>query len=197
MILLNNTKEENGIEIITVSGANNNCSLKNIKKGTNIIYTGELDIKNITDVFKIIINNSGNKRKIKNPSSFLFIITTTIKSFIIEYDYKYKIISLNTSINFDKNEKVKFAKNIDNIIIIVTNIFIYIYQNNLKLNFAKLKINEKGEIPLLLKFNKKLNSLFIYYNNNNLIKYNIDINDVKIIGSEIILNNIAISSFDV
>ena len=197
MILLNNTKEENGIEIITVSGMNNNCSLKNIKKGTNIIYTGELDIKNITDVFKIIINNSGNKRKIKNPSSFLFIITTTIKSFIIEYDYKYKIISLNTSINFDRNEKVKFAKNIDNIIIIVTNIFIYIYQNNLKLNFAKLKINEKGEIPLLLKFNKKLNSLFIYYNNNNLIKYNIDINDGKIIGSEIILNNIAISSFDV
>jgi hypothetical protein len=58
MILLNNTKEENGIEIITVSGMNNNCSLKNIKKGTSIIYTGELDIKNITDVFKIIINNS-------------------------------------------------------------------------------------------------------------------------------------------
>ena len=32
MLLLNNTHEENGIEIITVSGISNNCSLKNIKK---------------------------------------------------------------------------------------------------------------------------------------------------------------------
>ena len=198
MILLNNTHEENGIEIITVSGANNNCSLKNIKKGTNIIYNGEIDIKNISEVFKIIINNSGNKRKIKNQNSCNFIITTIMKSFIIDYDYKYKIISLNASINFEHNEKVKFAKNIDNIIIIVSNLYIYIYQNGSKLNIvSKIKINEKGEIPLLFKYNKNLSSLFVYYNNNNLIKYNIDINEGRIKGSEIILKNIPISSFDV
>ena len=31
-------KEENGIEILTVSGVGKNCSIKNIKKGTNILY---------------------------------------------------------------------------------------------------------------------------------------------------------------
>ena len=34
MILLNNTKEENGIEILTVSGIGSNCCVKNIKKVT-------------------------------------------------------------------------------------------------------------------------------------------------------------------
>ena len=198
MLLLNNTKEENGIEIITVSGINNNCSLKNIKIGTSIIYNSEIDIKNISEIFKIIINNSGNKHKIKNKNSCSFIITTIMKSFIIDYDYKYKIISLNKTINFEDNEKVKFAKNIDNIIIIVSNIYIYIYQNSSKLNLvSKLKINEKGEIPLLIKYNKNISSLFVFYNNNNLIKYNIDINEGKVKGSEILLNKISLSSFDV
>ena len=198
MLLLNNTQEENGIEIITVSGISNNCSLKNIKKGTSIVYNSEIDIKNISEIFKIIINNSGSNSKIKNQNSCSFIITTILKSYIIDYDYKYKIISLNTTINFENNEKIKFAKNIDNIIIMVSNIYIYIYRNSSKLNLvSKLKINEKGEIPLLFKYNKNNNSLFVFYNNNNLIKYNIDINEGRIKGSEIILNNISISSFDV
>ena len=48
-----------------------------------------------------------------------------MKSFIINYDYKSKIVSLNSLINFEQNEKVIFAKNIENIILIVTNIYIY------------------------------------------------------------------------
>ena len=32
MALINNTKEENGIEILTVSGVGKNCAIKNIKK---------------------------------------------------------------------------------------------------------------------------------------------------------------------
>ena len=198
MILLNNTKEENGIEILTVSGIGNNCCVKNIKKGVSITYNGEIEIRNITQVFKIIINNTMNKRKIKNTNYCTFIITTTMKSIIINYDYKLKIISLNTSFNLEKYEIIKFAENVENIIIIVTNMFIYLYQNNSKLNLlSKLKINEKGEIPLILKYNKNIKSLFIFFNNNNLVKYNIDINSGKIIGNEIILNNISISAFDV
>ena len=195
MVLLNNTKEENSIEVMTVSGVGSNCSVKNIKNGINIIYNGEIEIKNIINVFKIIIND---KKKNKNPPFCNLIITTEMKSFIINYDIKYKIISLNNSINFEQNEKVIFAKNINDIIIIVSNINIYIYQNYSKLILkSKLKINENGIIPLLVKYNKNIKGLFIYFNNNNLIKYNIGIKERKIIENEIILNNISISAFDI
>ena len=42
---------------MTVSGIGSNCSVKNIKNGTNIIYNDEIEIKNIINVFKIIIND--------------------------------------------------------------------------------------------------------------------------------------------
>ena len=195
MILLNNTKEENGIEILTVSGVGKNCSIKNIKKGTNILYNGEIEIKNIKQVFKIIIYN---KKKIKNPNYCSFIITTSMKSFIINYDYKSKIVSLNSLINFENNEKVIFAKNIENIILIVTNIYIYIYQNNSKFNLiSKVILKENGKNPLLVKYNKNIQGLFVYFNNNNLLKYNIDIKEGNITSNEIIFNDIPISTFDV
>ena len=57
MVLLNNTKEENGIEVMTVSGIGSNCVVKGVKNGTNIIYNDEIEIKNIINVFKIIIND--------------------------------------------------------------------------------------------------------------------------------------------
>ena len=38
MVLLNNTKEENGIEVMTVSGIDSNCGVKGVKNGTNIIF---------------------------------------------------------------------------------------------------------------------------------------------------------------
>ena len=197
MLLLNNTKEENGIEIMTVSGIGSNCSVKNIKRGTCIIYNGEIEIKDISQVFKVIINSIGNKKKTKTQNYCSFIITTTMKSFIINYDYKSKIVSLNTSINFEQNEKVLFAKNIKNIIIIVTNINIYTYQNDSKLSLlSEIKINVQDKIPLIIKYNKNLQGLFVYFSDNNLIKYHIDINDGKIMENELILNDISISAFD-
>ena len=57
MVLLNKTKEENGIEVMILSGIGSNYSVKNIKNGTNIIYNDEIEIKNIINVFKIIIND--------------------------------------------------------------------------------------------------------------------------------------------
>ena len=197
IILLNNTKEENGIEIMTVSGVGSNCSVKNIKRGTCIIYNGEIEIKNISQIFKIIINNMGNKKKNKSQNYCSFIIATTMKSFIINYDYKSKIVSLNNLINFEQNEKVLYAKNTKNIIIIVSNINIHIYQNDSKLTLlSKIKINAQGVIPLIIKYNKNLQGLFVYFSDNNLIKYPINVNDGKIMENELILNNIPISAFD-
>ena len=56
--------------------------------------------------------------------------------------------------------------------------------------------NSKNCLPLIIKYNKNIKGLFIYYNNNILVKYRIDENNGKILDNEIILNNIAISSFD-
>ena len=212
MALINNTQEENGIEILTVSGVGKNCAIKNIKKGTTILFSGDIDVKNIIKVFKINICNSlANKKgsKIKNNINICsFIVTTTMKSFILNYDYKYKIVSLNKSIIFEKNELVKYAKNIKSLIIIVTNLSIHLYKNDSSLILAKkYPINEINKnnnyiketisLPLIIKFNRNLNGLFIFYNNNSLIKYEIDETDCQIIKNEIILHNISISSFDI
>jgi len=204
MALINNTKEENGIEILTVSGVGNNCAIKNIKKGTKVLFCGDIEIKNIVKIFKVLINNVGKKNyktRNNNINYCSFVITTNIKSFIINYDYKYKIVSLNKSIIFQKNELVKFVKNIKNLILIVTNINIYIYKNDsfltLTTEYSKNKNNIKNNwSPLIIKYNKNLTGLFIYYNNNVLVKYKIDENNGKIIDDEIILTNISISSFD-
>ena len=51
-------------------------------------------------------------------------------------------------------------------------------------------------LPLIIKYNKNHQGLFIFFNNNNLVKYIIDENNGKIINNEIILSNISISSFD-
>ena len=109
------------------------------------------------------------RKKIRSRPFCDLIITTPMKSFIINYDFKYKIISLSTSINFEKSEKVVFAKNINDIRI----------------------------IPLLAKYNKNIKGLFVCFNNNNLMRYNIDIKQRKIIEKKIILNNISISAFDI
>ena len=209
MALINNTKEENGIEILTVSGVGKNCAIKNIKKGTKIIFSGDIEIKNIVKIFKVIINNVGNKKNYKTKNNNInycsFVITTNIKSFIINYDYKFKIVSLNESINFQKNELVKFVKNIKNLILIVTNLTIYIYKNDIFLtlltvysnNYNKNKNNRESNcLPLIIKYSKSLNGLLIYYNNNTLVRFNIDENNGKIISNEIILINLSISSFD-
>ena len=208
MAIINNTKEENGIEILTVSGTGKNCSIKNIKKGTTILFSGDIEIKNIIKVFKITINSTnisiGNKKgpKIKN-NFWSFVVSTTMKSFIINYDYKYKIVSLNKSIIFKKNEIVKFVQNIKSLILMVTNLYIYIYKNDSSLVLiTEFALNDTNNVetnvglPLIIKYNKNLKGLFIYYNNNNLVKYKIDENAGKIIDIEIILNNVSISSFD-
>ena len=203
MALINNTKEENGVEILTVSGIESNCSIKNLKKNKNVLFYGEIEIKDIVNVFKIIINNIGNNEEHKKNNTFnyySFIITTLMKSFIINYDYKNKIISLNNAFIFKNNELVKYAKNIKNLILIVTNLNIYFYKNNSELTLlSNYSINKiaNNSLPLIIKYNKNQCGLFFYYNNNNLIKYKIDNDDGKLISNEIILKHASISAFDI
>ena len=187
--IINNMEEENGIEILTISGVDKNCYIKKIKKGSSVKLIGELKIKYIRNVFKVNINENNNNK------IYSFLITTITKSFIIDYDYKENKINLNNKLNI--NELVIFVENSLNLIIIVTNLSIKIYNKNLELITNK-KIDEKNEKinPLIVKFNKKLNILFVYSNDKKLEGFKIDING-KIIETINILKDASICSFDV
>ena len=190
MAIINNMKEENGIEILTISGIDKSCSINKIKKGSPVISKGELKIKNIRNVFKI--KNINNKKQI-----YSFIITTITKSFIIDYDLNENIISINKKIDLKKDELILFVENASNYIIIVTTISIKIYDNKLGLITNK-PIDERNSkiYPLIIKYNKTLQNLFIYLNNNNLVSYNLD-SKGKITNHTNILKDVSICSFDV
>ena len=185
--IINSMEEENGIEIMTISGLNKNCSIKKIKKGSSVLSRGELKIKNIKNVFKI-----NNKNQI-----YSFIITTITNSFLIDYDFKKNAILLNSKINFKEKELVLFSENFNEYIIIVTNISIKIYNNNFDLITKKyIEENNHKYSPLIARFNKKLSKLFVYSNNKKLKYLKIDING-HIIEEDDILENILICSFDI
>ena len=182
--LINNSKEENGIDILTISGVDNFCSIKNIKKGSSVLFSGDIEIKNIINVFEIFIDNK-----------YSFVISTLMNSFIIDYDKKN--ISLHNSINFNK-EIINFAVNLtNNFILFVTNLSIIIYriEKSKEIIIENYKFNNSK--PLIIKHNKKCNSLFIYANDKKLYRYLINKENGKIINTEIILINVDISAFDV
>ena len=199
-LINNNIEDENNVELLTISGIEKNCCIKTIKKGTPAIFQDEIEIKNIKNVFKISLNDN------KNINTF--IIVTINNSFIIDYDSKSNKISLNTKINFhtdnnnngaEKSEEILFAKNVFNsIILIVTNLAILLYEVNDK--EVKLMIRQKFEKnnnkvkPLLVKYNERLNSLFIYFNNKKFFCFKIDENG-KVINNKELLDNVNISSF--
>ena len=185
--IINNMEEENDIEILAISGIEKNCYIKRIKKGSSVLLRGEITIKNIKNVFNI--NNINHKCS--------FIITTTTKSFIIDYDFNTNIILLNSKINFEQNELVLFSENINNYIIIVSNVSIKIYNNKFELITEKyIEENNKKYCPLIVKFNKKLNKLFVYSNNKKLTSFKIDING-HITEEVDIFQNLLICSFDI
>ena len=115
-ILINNIEEENAIEFLTISGWDKNCAIKKIKKGSPVIFNGGMSIKNLKDVFKIDINNELN--------ICTLIITTITKSFVIDYKYEKNEVVLNTKLKLENNELVIYVKNLDNFIILVSNISI-------------------------------------------------------------------------
>ena len=190
MVIINNMKEETGIEILTISGIDKNCSINKIKKGSPVISRGELKIKNIRNVFKIDINNN-------NKHIYSFVITTITKSFIIDYDFNDNIIYINKKIDLKNNELILFVENTSNYIIIVTSISIKIYSKKLQLITNKFINDKNGKIyPLIIKYNKNLNNLFIYSNDKNLQSFIID-SKGNINNQIYILKDLSICSFDV
>ena len=194
-VVVNNSNEENAIEILSISGTDKNCSIKTISKGTSILFNGEIKIKGIKSAFKIEYKDrntmdidSGKKRN----KIVTLIISTILKSICIDINNDYEFY-INKNIKFEEGELIVFACNNNSINILITNRNIYIYDEFLNLR-SKKNFND-NEKPLLVKYHRKSNSIYIYNSNNDLLKYNIEndsINEVKTI-----LKNVYISAFDV
>ena len=196
-LINNNVEDENNIELLTISGIEKNCCIKSIKKGTPAIIQSEIEIKNIKNVFKISLD--------ENKDLYTFIIINTNKSLILDYDIISKQISLNTKINIPKNngnkngnEIIIYAQNIfENIIVLVTNSSILLYKKRQKEIVLETKQTFDGNNkikPLLIKYNERLNSLFIYFNNNKFFCFKLYENG-QIIQNKELLNNVHMSSF--
>ena len=190
-----NIENENHVELITISGIEKNCALNKIKKGIPAILEDEIEIKNIKNVFKISLYKNNN-------SISTFIISAINNSFIFDYDQNSNKLGLNTVINIDKKDIIVFAQNIydNSLILIVSKTYLMLYSigenNNITLTEKNYFDTDNKVSPLLLKYNKKLNTLFIYFNNRRLLYFKINIKGI-IIEAEIIFNNINMSSFGV
>ena len=199
-VVVNNSKEENSIEILTVSGMEKSCSIKFIKKGTSVNFEGGVEIKGIKNVFKFYYKDN-NKMDIEKIDKNIFnnffneclVISTIKNSFVL--NYKKNKISINNKIKFDENEINLFTTNLLNCnnILFITNKNIYLYNSSL----IKIFTLELQSIPLIIKFHQKTSNLFIFDNKNKLIKYSLIEDKNKIELKEIIFENIFISSFDV
>ena len=190
-----NIENENHVELITISGIEKNCCVNMIKKGIPAIFEDEVEIKNIKSVFKVNLNKN-------NHNIITFIITTINNSIILDYDQNSNKLSLNKQIKLNKNDKILFAKTIYNntLLLMISNLSIFIYKINDKGNIEqtqdKTLDNMKQVRPLLIKYNEKLNSLFVYFNNKQFLVFKIDING-KICSKETLIDSINMSSFGV
>ena len=188
-----NIENENHVELITISGIEKNCCVNMIKKGIPAIFEDEVEIKNIKNVFKVNLNKNNN-------NIFTFIITTINNSIILDYDQNSNKLSLNKQIKLNKNDKILFAKTIYNntLLLMISNLSIFIYNDNGNIEQTQDKTldNMKQVRPLLIKYNEKLNSLFVYFNNKQFLVFKIDING-KICSKETLIDNINMSSFGV
>ena len=190
-----NIENENHVELITISGIEKNCALNKIKKGIPAILEDEIEIKNIKDVFKISLYKN-------NPNISTFIISAINNSFIFDYDHNLNKLGLNSFIKIDKKDTVIFAQNIyeNSLILIVTKTNLILYtideKDNITLTTKYFLDKERKVTPLLVKFNKKLNMLFIYFNNRSFIYFKID-NTGSISEAKALFNGINMSSFGV
>ena len=190
-----NIENENHVELVTISGIEKNCAVNKIKKGIPAILENEIEIKNIKKVFKVYLYRDNN-------SISTFIISTISNSFILDYDQNENKLMINNSINIDKKDIIVFAQNIydNSLILLVSKRCIMIYSIDessvIKLS-QKRHFDDENEIsPLLVKYNKKLNSLFVYFNNKKFMCFKIDVNG-QIASTKEILDNINMSSFSV
>ena len=190
-----NIENENHVELITISGIEKNCAVNMIKKGIPAIFKDEIEIKNIKSVFKVSLYRNNN-----NISTF--IISTIGNSFILDYDQATNKLMLNNTINIDKKDTIILAQNIydNSILLLVTKAYIAIYNleenGMIRLTQKQNFDNENKIFALLVKYNKKLNSLFAYFSNKKFIYFKIDANG-QISSAKEIFNSKNISSFGV
>ena len=194
--VVNNSKEENSIEILSVSGTDKNCSIKNIRKGTSLIFNGEIPLSGVKSVFLIKYIKNKNTMVIddgNDDNKTNCLIITTNYSSAIEVEGCYNV-SLSDKLIFRKSidDQVIYACNtVNGEIIIITKTSILYYNEYLELKIAKTFSNIS---PLLVKYHKKTNSLYTYFNNRTLQKLTINNNEIDYEG---ILSNVEISSFDI
>lgn len=193
--VVNTSKEENSIEILSVSGTDKNCSIKNIRKGTSLIFDGDISVPGLKNIFKVKYTQNKDKMIIDddninhNDNAINCLIVTSTKSYALDVVGSYTL-SINNKIQFG-NDKCIYANNIQNNgILIVTSMGIVIYNEYFE---EENKIKFTNFIPLIVKYHKKTNSLYIYANNKSLIKYNLS----NLSNNEVILSNVEISAFDV
>ena len=189
-----NIENENHVDLITISGIEKNCCVNMIKKGIPAIFEDELEIKNIKNVFKVSLS--------RNNTINTFIISTINNSFILDYDPSSNKLSLNNSLNLDKKEIIAFGQTIyDNSVLLLVSmksiILYHINDNNVVKLTQRKNFNDMDQVkPQLIKYNERLNSVFIYFNNKVFMSFKIDSNGL-ISSTKEILDNINMSSFGV
>ena len=190
-----NIENENHVELVTISGIDKKCNVNMIKKGIPAIFEDELEIKNIKNVFKVSLNKNNN-------SISTFFISTISNSFILDYDQNSNKLCLNTQINIDRKDIIIFAEIIhDSTILLLVSkrsIILYHIKENGEIKLTQSQIFDTSNVikPLLVKYNKKLNSVFIYYNNKKFMQFIISTKG-EIADAKEIFNNINLSSFAV
>ena len=193
--VINNSKEENSVEILTVSGTDKNCAIKNIRKGTSLIFDCEIPFQGLLSVYKIkYLPNSGGMLIDSNENDYQQYRTCLIcskinKSYAFDIEGTYTL-TLNNNISFANNERALYACNIQNDnILIVTNVSLSIYNEYLELktthNFTEYR-------PLIIKYHRKNQCVYLYTNNRTLYCFDINLNKTSII-----LENIDITAFDI
>jgi hypothetical protein len=112
-------------------------------------------------------------------------------------------INFNTKNNFTgENDIIVYAQNIfKSVVLMVTNSAILLYKINNKEKDIKLVTRQTFDNnykikPLLVKYNERLNSLFIYFNNKRFLSFQINENG-EIMSNKELLNNVNISSFGI
>ena len=138
--------------------------------------------------YKIIVVDDGN-----DDNKINCLIITTNYSSAIEVEGCYNV-SLCDKLIFRKSidDQVIYACNtVDGEIIIITKTSILYYNEYLELKIAKTFSNIS---PLLVKYHKKTNSIYVYFNNRTLQKLTINNNEIDY---ECILSNVEISAFDI
>jgi hypothetical protein len=195
--ILNSQGEEGNTEILCVSGDEKSCSLKTLRKGTSINTEAIIPI-NVCNLFSVNYNNSESMIIDEMTDNILLFANNINHTSLINFNYNNNSISNFFSEFIDLKERTLFACNIKhdnkNFILQVTENFLFLYDNFLKL------VNKTSTIikPLQIRYKKNKGCLYIYNKNNILLRYKMsDLINSKNISPELICDDVLISYFNI